>query len=370
MPPENSQESEVTQVTQTANEASSPDATNGASSSDAAAGKSIDAELLRDAFVKEWGDPAKEDDEDTLSASDEDDQQDDEADEADDSTSPKAEQKQPDNQADDGDDEHRLSDEDFKALPEGARKRIGSLNTKLRKAEKVIQEYETKTSTYEDSHQRWTQFNEVIKANNVTPNDVAQAVEILGLVSSGDMEGFLKAIGPYVEVAELAVGRRLPPDLQAKVEDGYLSQEDAAEIARSRFLAARSQQQVQRFTQREQQQSQQQAHQATVQKIVSAVHAREEELKSSDPDYARLEPQVKRQIQYAIENGARPQSPEQAIKMVNDAYASVREMSARRPEPPKSTPRRPSATSAARGHSQPKTFADAVKQAALDAQSW
>lgn len=376
MPPEQSQESENSiKVQETAEQASSPDATNGTSSSDVAAEpEGLTAEMLKDAFKEEWGDPSAEDEE-TLEADDEA-QQEEETDESEEdnseeaSASGEAEQSQTDSQTDDGDDEHRLSDEDFKALPEGARKRIGSLNTKLRKTEKSYQELESRVSQYEDGAKRWAEFNQTISQRGISPQDLQDAAGILTLIQSGDMEGFLKAVGPYVEAAELAVGKRLPQDLKERVEDGYLTEQDAAEIAKSRFAQAKSQRDVQKVTEQQQQTELQQRHQANVQQIVGAVQARENELKSSDPDYARLEPQVRRQIEYAINNGAQPQTAEQAVQMVNHAYEVAKEMAASRPATPKATPRRPSATSAARGQSQPKSFQEAVTQAALDAQQW
>jgi len=325
---------------------SSPDVTDGGSSSDPAVEPPEDnAEAIRDAFLKEYGDPTEEEaeTEETVEAEAGDGEPQGETERSKASDTP---------EADDGDsDEFRISDEEFKALPDGARKRIGHLNARAKKAERQLQEVQPHVEKMEV-------LENFIRDNNIQPDNVTRAFNLMARLSHGDYEGFLQEVTPFVDMARQATGQTFAPDLQQQVDDGMMTEEAAKEITRQRIAQHRMQHENQQLKQAQEQQAQAQQRQQQVQGIQQAVAKREAELQQSDPDYAQLQEAVKRNVAYALQNGAVPQSVEQAVNMVNQAYEMAK-ASAPKPEA-RPTPRRPSASQTPRGRQAPASTKDAI----------
>jgi len=114
---------------------------------------------------------------------------------------------------------------------------------------------------------------------------------------------------------------------------------------------------VQRQAQRMAEGQQRQQFEAAVRHIAQTVDAREREL-MADPDYARLKSDVHARIKLAIDAGARPRSPEDALAMVNNAYAQAKTAAAAKPRP--ATPPRPGSTSPRHGSTAPTSLEEAI----------
>lgn len=328
-----------------AEETSSPEVTDGTSSSDVAteagddAAAKVTAEFLEKYGAKD-GDPEEEPEG-----------------EPDKPDEPKVEQKS--EEKDDGDDEFRLSDQEFKALPDGAKKRIGHLNTRAKRAEKQVTELSSEVEAAKNDREALSALRGFVEQNGMSQEDVAIALGAFAKYRTGDFEGFLKDIQPVLNDARQYVGEVIDADLQKQVDDGYLTEEVAREVTRSRAQAKHAQSVADRERQRSQTVVQEQQRQAHVADIVGAVNAREAELRSSDPDYARKKPQVERFLSFAMKNGALPKSREDAIRLVNEAYQHASDVTAPPPAPPKAaTPPRPTSTSAPRGKPEAKSLTD------------
>lgn len=365
----NSQESEHTsQIEQTevttseAHETSSPDVTDsGASSSDAAAeaqesqSEMTGADAIRDAFLKEYGDPTEQKGDETPEAKADEVP----ADAPKDDQKAKAEQDQIKEEKDDGDDEEfRLTDDEFKSLSDNARKRIGHLNAKSKKAERQVQEMQSQLEQTSQAAERLSQLETFVKENRIEPTDMAQAFAMTAKLAQGDHKGFLEAVTPYVEAARQALGQSFPNDIQAQVDDGYLSEEAARELTQARFKAQRAEAESARLQQQSQRQQQEQQQSQQSQALVNAVARREAELKSSDPDYARIADAVQANLQFVLGNGGIPRSPEQAVSMVNQAYELAKKSLPQ--SVPQATPKRPTANTVARGTQAPASTKDAI----------
>lgn len=361
MTQESEQTDQMTDAVDTADvaqETSSPDVTDtsGASSSDAAVeatqeqpeSELTSADVIRDAFLKEYGEPDDEDDAETSEASEDKSEADAEAER---DTATEA-------QKDGGDDEFRISDDDFKALPDSARKRIGHLNARAKKAERQVGELQASVERSQEAVQQVQALKTFIDQNNIETGNVNRMFDMAAKLSGGDFDGFLTDIQPFIDYAQQATGKALPAELQEQVDDGYVTEEVARELVKSRSAAQRAQDEAQRLQQQRQQQDQQQARTSNVNAIQSAVNQRENEIKASDPDYARISKAVRKNMEFALSNGAIPQSSEQAIQMVNQAYEMAKSSVPAAPKP--STPRRPNASMVARGGTQPASTRDAI----------
>jgi hypothetical protein len=100
-------------------------------------------------------------------------------------------------------------------------------------------------------------------------------------LNQGRFDVFLEAVQPYIDLANEMTGRKLPADLQSKVDDGYATPEIAAELARTRADAAIAAQRAGRYEQ-ETASREVQAHR---QNIAGAVNSWAEQMRVSDPDF-------------------------------------------------------------------------------------
>lgn len=145
------------------------------------------------------------------------------------------------------------------------------------------------------------QFREVVKSSGASAQEFAQLIDYSRMVKSGDLEGALRVLDDQRKQIALALGRPLPgvdalsqfPDLQQRVQAYQMDEQAALEIARARV----SQQQIQ-TAQREQEmrgQSEQQAV-AVRQQAISQIDRMGAEWARTDPDYARKEEIIGKQL--------------------------------------------------------------------------
>ena len=334
-----------------ADEALSPGATEeGASSSDASDQEEVSlAETLAKDFHEEHGDaePGAEEP--------------DTEDDADPETDKATESEQTPEQAevDDADDEEfRIPDDEFKALPQGVKKRIGHLNTRWKKAERELTDVKAELPTLKDTHERFTKIQNFVQENNIEPENVTKMFDMAAMLSRGDFQGFLTTIKPFYDYAAQAAGQVISPDLQEQVENGYLTEEHARELTRSRMQSQTYQAQAERYrTQAEQSRSQQTESQERG-RMVEAINQRESHLQATDPDYARKKPVIESLVKMAINNGAKPRTAQQAIALLDDAYAQAGTIA---PAPaPRATAPRPTSTSPGRGAAEPQSLQEAI----------
>lgn len=334
-----------------ADEALSPSATDGTSSSDVS---DQEPESLADAMAKEFAETYGDDEPGT--------EETDAEPEAPEET--ESEQK-PETKAEDGDDpeddQFHIPDEQFKALPDGVKKRIGHLNTRWKKAERELSEMKAELPTLQDAHQRFTQIQSFVQEHNIEPQNVTKMFDMAAMLSRGDYQGFLDTIAPFYDYAAQAAGKTIAPDLQQQVEDGMITEDAAREMTRLRAESQDRKGRYEQLQQRHQQTSQAQREQQEQGRIAEAINQREAHLKATDPDYARKSPMLRSMLEMALKNGARPRNAQEAVAMLDDAYARIQEMV----PAPRTTPTmpRPSTSSPPRGMPEPKTSAEAIEQA-------
>ena len=353
----------VTENTETgvdpeAEQASSPDETDGGSSSDPAESDKGTAEAIRDEFLKKYGEPETDPEADTPEAKDGDTDEDDpERDKASESK---------DSNDDDGEDEKfRISDKDFKALPENVRNRLGHLNTRAKRAERKATEYEAELEATRVSHERMNELETFVRENRIETENMSKAFKMMAQLSKGDYQGFLTEISPFLQMAQQASGEVIADDLVAQVEDGAISEQAARDLTRQRAQAQRLEAENRRLQQESAAQVEQQNAAASQSQIVNAVASRERHYSSTDPDYALKREAIGNFVKTVLSNGGIPKSAEQAARIVDDAHAFVSQ-TFRRPEPRTATPRRPNATTPSRGRREPVTTKDVITDALLE----
>lgn len=135
---------------------------------------------------------------------------------------------------------------------------------------------------------------EAFQAHGVQQPQFEQAMQVIGLMNRGDLQGALAALDEQRRHISLALGQPLPgvdalaghADLRQAVDQGQLDEQYAIEIARNR---QGQQAQQQRHQQAEQQHAAQRTEQQAVQSGTQAVDAFCRDMAAKDLDYPAIE---------------------------------------------------------------------------------
>jgi hypothetical protein len=256
------------------------------------------------------------------------------------------------------DDQFRLDDAEFRALSPKAKQRIGHLNARAKKAERELSQINESLPQLQQSHESLSKVQAFVRDNNIQPENVNKMFDMAAMLARGDYDGFLATIKPFYDYASQAAGQTIAADLQEQVENGYLTEAHARELTRARTQSQAYKAQAEQERQRVHQFTQQQQQQVAGDQIVQAVQAREAQLRSQDPDFAQKEPMLRSMLTVALESGAAPRTAQDAIALIDRAYAKIPATPAPKPV---ATPPRPSASSPPRGNAQPKTAQEAIE---------
>lgn len=223
----------------------------------------------------------------------------------------------------------------------------------------------------------YRKVQDFMRENDLGSDEVAEAVQIAALIRN-DPETARQRLSSVMERLDGFVGERLPEDLQRDVDEGYVTEERAKELARLRNQSHFREQQAQRERQRAEQvqrqtQEEQRRQQATqiLQQQQQAVRAWEQDIKSRDPDYERIQPLVYKELRLlareATDRGRPPRSTDDAVALAKQAHQNVKEQVRRIQGPRQQVSPGPSSSqvgSSTGGQSQPGSFMEAVLQAA------
>lgn len=246
--------------------------------------------------------------------------------------------------------------EDLTDEPSEAELKAMSARTK-RRIEKLLSERKEARIEAEKSRP----ITKFMEENDIPMQDVDVVLGMAAQLRHGDFAGFLRTVQPYVNLARQYTGEVLPQDLQKQVEQGYVSEDVAKELAYRRAQEQVSRQQAQRQTQAQESEVRNLRGQA----IRSAVSSWEQATKASDPDYEAKADLVQRTAQALMAERGAPQTPEQALEYVKEAYSEANKVVQRFRPKPKATQSQPSSvnqTSKQAPQPEPSSMFDVVRQ--------
>lgn len=184
------------------------------------------------------------------------------------------------------------------AMPEGltpkAQERFQALANTNKELSSKVQEYEPIV-------QSALGLQETFREHGVKREQFDQAMQVVGLMNRGDLEGAQRALEQQLRLISLHTGKPIGavdalaehPDLRDRVNNLQLTEADAIELARGRMVnGARQQQETQ---QREVQQRETQEQQAHDQGVLAVDKFCKDKM-ATDLDYARIEPILQKQI--------------------------------------------------------------------------
>lgn len=222
-------------------------------------------------------------------------------------------------------------------------------------------------------NKRLSEDNEALRQYQEHVSNIAHAAQRMG-IESEDMAKFMSwpmqlaqdpesAIGFLREFTsrwESQLGHQLPDDLRQKVEEGYLDEETASELARLRASKGLTQRQLDAERQNRE------AEQAKEHRrgIAQAVDDWQAQIKARDPDYTEAKHGfVRTELKAIVADRGLPKDKETALKWAKEAYDTVTSrMGATRPTPRavRQTPGRPAQSPS---KAPPESMAEAIQRA-------
>lgn len=220
-----------------------------------------------------------------------------------------------------------------------------------------VQEFEAKMAEVTPKAEQLDRIGGFMRENELTAEEVQRGFEIMALMKHNPAAA-LEKLMPHLDVLELASGRKLPPDLQERVDAGEVTPDIAREAAKARMDAQLARTRVERTEQAIQQTRAQEA--ATAMR--TAVDSWEATVKATDPDYPHMQSFIIDRTRVLMQQTP-PRSPDEAVTLAKRAYDDVKAQMRR--VMPQRTPTRPmtSDKSSTTAVATPKTLEDVVKLA-------
>lgn len=246
--------------------------------------------------------------------------------------------------------------EDFSKLP-------FNTHPRFRELVKEKNTYKAQVAEYESDAKQYREIQGFMQANGLTAEEVANSLDMMAKLKNGDPTKAYEVLQERLGMLEEIIGKKLPPELEEKIDQGYIDRETAQELFQKQKeaerLAANAQSQIDRMSQNDQQ--------AKVAEIANAVSMWEQATKSSDPDFELKAELVKDRVRAHVASHGVPKTAEEALKVSKDAYDSVTQtlLKVRGDRAPMRTPVGGKTNGSAAP--EPKSLLDVVRQASAGA---
>jgi hypothetical protein len=223
--------------------------------------------------------------------------------------------------------EDELSEDELKSLKPKTARAIERFRTQVSGLKTEVENLTPKVREYD----RLVGF---MQQNDLAPNEFSAGVELMALMKTGQYEEAYKRLTPIVQQLQGLVGEVLPADLQERVRLGYIAEQDARELHRSRTRADLVTQRAEQAQQKTTEEREKERTQTIIRDVASTVSEWERAKKASDPDWNLKHAQIDRLVRLKVYEEGYPQTKDAAVKMVEAIYADVtKEMRSLAPKP-------------------------------------
>lgn len=188
--------------------------------------------------------------------------------------------------------------------------------------QKLVQEkneYKAKIAEYEPDAQQYREIQSFMQRAGLSAEEVAEGLLLMAEMKSGDPTKAHEALMKKVETLALAAGKKLPADLEEKVEQGYIDREVAQQLHQQRVQAERQA----AIAQQQLAQRQQQEAIGAQQAMANAVAAWEQATRQTDPDFDLKADLVKDRLRAHMAVHGMPRSTDEALALSRQAYEAV-----------------------------------------------
>jgi hypothetical protein len=208
---------------------------------------------------------------------------------------------------------------------------------------------------YRSESDEFRKVTNFMSANGLSTDEVAEGFQIMALMKTNPVEAH-KRISEYKARLDAYVGDTLPPEIQKKVEEGYVDEESAKELARLKAQHSLYEQQQANVIQQREQHARGNIH--------SAVVNWEQQMKVKDPDWSAKQEMVTDQVKLMLQ-AEKPTTPEEALALVERAHSTIKERLSRFAPQRRPVNHVSSSTSSANATAQPRSLLEAVRLGAM-----
>lgn len=230
-----------------------------------------------------------------------------------------------------------------------------------RRIQQLLQErhgWEEKASAASEKASRFDQIVGFAEVNRLSNEDVAATFEIAALMKNEPDKAYEKVLPIFLHLSKLT-GNVLPPDVQEKVNLGYLPEQDARELVRLKTQTLLSQERHAEQEKRAESERQLAAQQAIVTEATNATAEWEAKRSATDPDWSSKKDLVLKFTRAEIAEKGFPRSKTEMLTLLNSVAAEVDQQTARfRPAPRAMNPA--TGTSSARATAEPTSAVEAA----------
>lgn len=181
--------------------------------------------------------------------------------------------------------------------------------------------YKARASEYESDANQYRQIQQFMNARQLSAEEVAEGLMLMAEMKSGDPAKAYDQLSKKLDQLAPFAGKKLPQELEERVEQGYVDRETAQQLyyqqMRASQQAALAQQQLSKQRQLEQQQK--------MTSMVDSVSAWETATREKDPDFDLKADLVKDRVRAHFAQHGMPKSSEEALAISMQAYDRVTE---------------------------------------------
>lgn len=247
-----------------------------------------------------------------------------------------------------------LTDEELKRYGPKTQRRMRQLLQERGEERRKAEALEPKAKAYD-------QIADFAKTNRLSNEDVGIVLELGALIRNDPEKAFERLTPIYRKLAE-SVGAVLPDDLQERVNLGYLTKEDAAELAKLRSTKSLTETRMKEQNEQTEQERQRQQAEAHVGECRKTANAWEAARKGSDPDWNLKQEEIGRRVRLAVLENGYPQTQDGVVKMLDGILKDVNDWLGRlRPKPQEKRP--VVGTASSRSNAEPKSALEAAELA-------
>jgi hypothetical protein len=182
--------------------------------------------------------------------------------------------------------------------------------------------YKAKVAEYESDAKQYRQIQEFMQSSQLTAEEVAEGLVLLAEMKSGDAGKAYDALQKKLEVLAVTAGKKLPEDIEQRIEQGYVDRETAEQLYQQQAVAQRQAQLAQaRLNQTAVENQRQQ-----VMNIANTVAAWESATRVSDPDFDIKAELVRDRVRAKMASLGMPRTPDEALSLSKGAYEEVSQM--------------------------------------------
>lgn len=199
-----------------------------------------------------------------------------------------------------------------------------------------------------DQFEKITNF---MQANGLSNEEVVEGFQIMALMKTNPSEAH-KKISEYKAKLDPFVGEKLPDDVAKRVEEGFIDEDTAKELAKLKAEKGLMQQQQAAAIQRQ-----------TVEgrnAIRNVVVNWEQQMKAKDPDWSAKQDLVTDQVKLMLQ-AEQPSNPEEALALVERAHSITAERLRRFAPKRQPVSTSTSATSSASAVPVPRSLSEAIR---------